>query len=87
MTNISEFRGKTNDELKSLASSLKKELFNLRFQVASGELQNTARFSEVRKDVARVKTLITGKSPEPKLVVLAKSKDKKSASKKKATGE
>lgn len=88
MTNIIEFRGKTADELKLLAASLKKELFNLRFQVASGELTNNARFRQVRHDVARVKTLLNGNSPEPKAVVTAKAvHTKKSASKKKVSGE
>lgn len=40
---------------------LKKELFNLRFQKATGELENTARFRQVRRDVARVKTLLAEK--------------------------
>ncbi|MEI6730045.1 MAG: 50S ribosomal protein L29 [Pseudomonadota bacterium] len=58
MTKIVDLRGKTSDELRSLSVSLKKELFNLRFQAASGELTNTYRFREVRRDVARVKTLL-----------------------------
>jgi large subunit ribosomal protein L29 len=62
MTNIAELRGKSSDELKEMALALKKELFNLRFQVASGELQNTARFQMVRRDVARVKTVLNDPS-------------------------
>lgn len=57
----SELRGKSVDELKGQLVDLKKELFNLRFQKATGELQNTARFRQVRRDVARVKTLLTEK--------------------------
>lgn len=57
----SELRGKTADELKSQLVDLKKELFNLRFQKATGELQNSARFRQVRRDVARVKTLLNEK--------------------------
>ncbi|MCH2546815.1 MAG: 50S ribosomal protein L29 [Alphaproteobacteria bacterium] len=57
----SELRGKTADELKGQLVDLKKELFNLRFQKATGELQNTARFRQVRRDVARVKTLLAEK--------------------------
>lgn len=57
----SELRGKTADELKGQLVDLKKELFNLRFQKATGELNNTARFRQVRRDVARVKTLLAEK--------------------------
>ena len=55
---MNELQGKSADELKEMLSHLKKELFNLRFQKASGELENTARFAQVRKDVARVKTMM-----------------------------
>jgi len=58
MTDIAEFRGKTPDELKDKALELKKELFNLRFQVATGELSNNSRFSAVRRDIARIKTVM-----------------------------
>lgn len=57
----SELRGKSTDELQGQLVELKKELFNLRFQKATGELQNTARFRQVRRDVARVKTLLAEK--------------------------
>lgn len=57
----SELRGKSVDELQGQLVELKKELFNLRFQKATGELQNTARFRQVRRDVARVKTLLAEK--------------------------
>ncbi len=52
------FRGKSPEELQGVIYSLKRELFNLRFQQASGELSNTARFREVRKDIARAKTAL-----------------------------
>lgn len=52
-----EVRGKTIDELDDELVRLKKEQFNLRFQAASGQLENTARVREVRRDVARVKTI------------------------------
>ena len=55
---MEELKGKTTDELRTLLVQAKKELFNLRFQKAAGELENTARFSAVRKDVARIKTLM-----------------------------
>lgn len=56
-----ELRNKSPEELRDVLSSLKKEQFNLRFQQASGQLENTARFREVRRDVARVMTLLNEK--------------------------
>ena len=53
-----ELKGKTQDELKETLGYLKKEMFNLRFQQATNELENTARFRQVRRDIARVNTLI-----------------------------
>lgn len=55
---ISELRGKTVDQLAALLLDLKKEAFNLRFQKVSGELEKTSRVREVRRAVARVKTLL-----------------------------
>ncbi|MDA0782699.1 MAG: 50S ribosomal protein L29 [Rickettsiales bacterium] len=55
---ISELRGKTVDQLKELLINLKKEAFNLRFQKSTGELENTGRIRQVRRDVAKVKTLL-----------------------------
>ncbi len=57
-----ELRNKSENELKLELTSLKKELFNLRFQNATNQLQNTARISEVKKSIARVQTVITEKS-------------------------
>lgn len=54
----SEVRDLTNDELKDKLLQLKKEQFNLRFQRASGQLEKTARVREVRKDIARIKTIL-----------------------------
>ena len=54
-----ELKGKSGDELKSLLLDKKKELLNLRFQKASGELENTARFKEVKKTVARIYTMLS----------------------------
>ncbi len=54
-----ELRGKTQDQLKEQLLDLKKEQFNLRFQQASGQLENTARVREVRRDIARIKTILT----------------------------
>lgn len=53
-----DVRTKTNDELVSELGDLKKEQFNLRFQRASGQLENTARVRQVRRDIARVKTIL-----------------------------
>lgn len=49
------------EELQAKANELQQELFNLRFQLHTGHLENTARLSEVRKDVARVKTVLNQK--------------------------
>ena len=57
-----EIRLKTDDELKTMLLALKKEAFNLRFQRASGQLENTARMRAVRRDVARIKTVVAERS-------------------------
>jgi len=49
------------EELQTKAAELQQELFNLRFQLHTGHLENTARISQLRKDVARVKTVISSK--------------------------
>ena len=58
---IDDLKTKSEDELKVELDSLKKEAFNLRFQQATGQLENTARVREVRRSVARVKTILSGK--------------------------
>lgn len=57
-----ELRAKTIDELNQDLVEAKKELFNLRFQNATNQLSNTARIGEVRKNIARIQTVITQKS-------------------------
>ena len=57
-----ELRDKTPDQLRDQLASLKKEAFNLRFQKATGQLENTARMSAVRRDAARVKTVLNQKA-------------------------
>lgn len=57
-----DVRTKTVDELKDELVKLKKEQFNLRFQVATQQLESTARVREVRRDIARVKTILREKS-------------------------
>lgn len=59
---INEIREKSNQELYQEIDTLKEELFNLRFQLATGQLTNTARIKTVRKTIARIKTVITERS-------------------------
>lgn len=54
-----EIREKTNEELNAEINTLKDELFNLRFQQATGQLESTARLKTVKKDIARIKTVLT----------------------------
>ena len=58
MTKITDLRPKTDDELKAQLTELQKEQSNLRFQAAGGQLENTARVRVVRRDIARIKTLM-----------------------------
>lgn len=53
-----DLRTKTEDELTDQIRHLRKEAFNLRFQVASGQLENTARRRAVRREIARIKTIL-----------------------------
>jgi large subunit ribosomal protein L29 len=54
-----DLRRMTQDQLKAELLNLKKEAFNLRFQRASGQLENTARVRDVRRTIARIRTLLT----------------------------
>jgi len=56
-----DFRAKTADELGDALTKLKKEQFNLRFQRANGQLENTGRVRAVRKEIARLETVMTEK--------------------------
>ena len=58
-TFVKDLRGKTVEELNQELVAAKKELFNLRFQNATNQLDNTSRIKEVRKNIARIQTLIT----------------------------
>ena len=58
----SDVRAKTIDQLDDDLASLKKKQFNLRFQKASGQLEKTARVKEVRRDIARIKTIAAQKA-------------------------
>ena len=57
-----EMRAKTADELKSELVQLKKQAFNLRFQAATGQLENPAEMRHVRRSIARLKTILNEKS-------------------------
>lgn len=57
-----ELRDKTPDQLREELATLKKEAFNLRFQQATNQLENTARMRQVRRDAARVKTILNEKA-------------------------
>ncbi|GAD60385.1 50S ribosomal protein L29 [Brevundimonas sp. BAL450] len=61
MTKIADLRGLTPDQLSDELIKLKKEQFNLRFQAATGQLEKTHRVNEVRKDIARVSSLLREK--------------------------
>ncbi len=62
--NAAELREKTPDQLREELAGLKKEAFNLRFQAATGQLENTARMKAVRRDAARVKTILNQKAAQ-----------------------
>ena len=58
---LNELKGQTVEALKAQLVEAKKELFNLRFQNATNQLDNTSRIKEVRKNIARIQTVITAK--------------------------
>ena len=60
-----DVRAKSADELKEELLKLRKEEFNLRFQQASGQLENTARAKAVRRDIARIKTVLRERDVAP----------------------
>ncbi|MCA0272306.1 MAG: 50S ribosomal protein L29 [Proteobacteria bacterium] len=62
--NAQELKTKTPDQLRDQLVALKKEAFNLRFQQATGQLENTARMRVVRRDVARIQTVLNQKAAE-----------------------
>jgi len=63
---IADVRAMTADQLEDEVLKLKKEQFNLRFQRATGQLENTARVRQVRKDIARIKTVARQKQAQAK---------------------
>ncbi len=62
--NAQELRDKTPDQLRETLAELKKEAFNLRFQQATGQMENTARARQVRRSVARVNTILNQKAAQ-----------------------
>jgi large subunit ribosomal protein L29 len=59
-----DFRHKTPDQLRDKLADLKKEQFNLRFQKATGQLERTSRVRQVRRDIARIETVLSEKSKQ-----------------------
>ena len=59
--NAAEVRGMTPDQIAEALLNLKKEQFNLRFQAATGQVEKTHRVDQVRKDIARIKTVLRSK--------------------------
>ena len=57
MANVADLKTKTDDELSTELNNLKREQFNLRFQAATNQLEKPSRVKEVRRDIARIKTL------------------------------
>ena len=62
MAKVTDLRAKSDDQLTADLGDLKKEAFNLRFQKATGQLENTSRMQVVRRDAARVKTILNQKA-------------------------
>ena len=56
---VEDLKGKSGDELKKLLLEKRKEQFNLRFQLSGGQLENTAQMRKIRRDIARIKTMMT----------------------------
>jgi large subunit ribosomal protein L29 len=66
MTKATDLRAKSDDQLSEDLGNLKREAFNLRFQAATNQLERPARIKEVRRDIARIKTLQTERSAADK---------------------
>jgi len=62
MSKIQDIRGMTPDQLAEQLLNLKKEQFNLRFQAATGQVEKTHRVGEIRKEIARIKTVLRAKA-------------------------
>jgi large subunit ribosomal protein L29 len=66
MTKVTDLRAKSDDQLTEDLGNLKREAFNLRFQAATNQLERPARIKEVRRDIARIKTLQSERSAAAK---------------------
>ena len=66
MAKIADITGHTDDQLTTQLGELNREQFNLRFQAATGKVENTARVRQVRRDIARIKTIARQKAVEAK---------------------
>jgi large subunit ribosomal protein L29 len=77
-----DLRTKTADELADQLKGLKREQFNLRFQRASGQLENTARVRQVRRDIARIKTTLSAQPAGGKPAASKPAAAKRAAKKK-----
>jgi large subunit ribosomal protein L29 len=75
VTRVRELRDLGDEELLDRLESSKEELFNLRFQLATGQLDNTARLKEVRHDVARIATVLREREIEEELDALASEEE------------
>ena len=84
MTKVAEYRDQSVDQLSDNLGRLKKEQFNLRFQRASGQLENTGRVRVVRRDIARILTVLGQRGVTP---VLPQAKTDKKAAKKRAAAK
>jgi len=65
-TKVADIRAMSPDQMDDAVANLKKERFNLRFQRATGQLENTSRLRETRRDIARIKTIAAQKRAEKK---------------------
>src|SRR5215831_7023674 len=81
MAKVAEFRDQSVDQLSDALTKLKKEQFNLRFQRASGQLENTGRVRVVRRDIARILTVLNQRG---ETAVLPQTKSEKKPAKKAA---
>ena len=79
MTKVDEYRGQSVDQLSENLVKLKKEQFNLRFQRATGQLENTARQRVVRRDIARILTVLNSRGETPVTKPVPKGKAKLAA--------
>jgi large subunit ribosomal protein L29 len=85
MTKAAELRDKSRDQLEDQLTTLKKEQFNLRFQRASGQLEKTNRVREVRKDIARIQTIMGEWARNPDAAPAPRAKKEKKAAAPKET--